>query len=789
MKTDARFWPALSAWLLLSGPAAAWAQCPPGWISAGAAPGLDREVLVAAPWDSDGAGPQAPVLVVGGDFNRAGPLSANDAALWDGARWSRLSGLPIGSEVSAVATFDDGSGQALYIGRDCQVDRLDESGWTTIWLPGYHACSVYSVAWFDDGNGPCLYAGGFFLPNKPPILLGLGRWDGVNWTMSRTSPVFQLTVYDLGDGPALYGVDGRALRWNGAAFVDLPGGPLSGFVRVIAVFDDGAGPALYAGGNFTAAGGVPAGGVARWTGTGWLPLGDGVAGGLATVTALAAFDDGSGPALYVGGDFATAGGLAASNFAKWDGDSWSTFDQSNGGIEGLVAFHDDQNTPALIAYGEFPAHGGIARWTGDGWATFGRASAAGSITVLTTLDDGGGPALYAGGNFTGFSGIPATDVARWDGSSWAPLGEGAAAAPPLAAVADLAGFDDGSGFALYACGTIGSSVARVAKWNGETWSPLGADQYDRLFGVEVFDDGAGPALYTCGENLFARGDSLRRWNGAAWIPLGANGPEARSKLQSMTVFDDGGGPALYVAGVFNSVGGGVANSIARWDGAAWSTLGTGLTSDGSRGIVYELAVHDDGTGPALFAAGTFTHAGGVPASNVARWNGVQWSNVGAGLGVAGTSRITTIRVCDDGSGPALFAGGFDSFGAPVIFAKWTGSEWTDLGSGAIGRIEDMASFSDAVGQTLHLAGTVRLGDDNMENWFRWGPACSRGDLNCDGAIDFADIDPFVLALFDPDAYAAAFPACDRAYADTDRDDRVNFFDIDGFLECLFNTCP
>ena len=41
------------------------------------------------------------------------------------------------------------------------------------------------------------------------------------------------------------------------------------------------------------------------------------------VHALAVFDDGSGPALYVGGLFETIGGVAANNIAKWDGATWS----------------------------------------------------------------------------------------------------------------------------------------------------------------------------------------------------------------------------------------------------------------------------------------------------------------------------------------------------------------------------------------------------------------------------------------------------------------------------------
>ncbi len=67
---------------------------------------------------------------------------------------------------------------------------------------------------------------------------------------------------------------------------------------------------------------------------------------------------------------------------------------------------------------------------------------------------------------------------------------------------------------------------------------------------------------------------------------------------------------------------------------------------------------------------------------------------------------------------------------------------------------------------------------------------TRGDANCDGAIDFFDIDAFLLALFDAPAYAAAYPQCNSGLADLNADLSIDFFDIDPFIECLFTlNCP
>ena len=60
----------------------------------------------------------------------------------------------------------------------------------------------------------------------------------------------------------------------------------------------------------------------------------------------------------------------------------------------------------------------------------------------------------------------------------------------------------------------------------------------------------------------------------------------------------------------------------------------------------------------------------------------------------------------------------------------------------------------------------------------------RGDLNCNGGIDFDDINPFVLALSDPLGYAAQYPNCNVRNADCNGDGLVDFDDINRFVELL-----
>jgi hypothetical protein len=64
-----------------------------------------------------------------------------------------------------------------------------------------------------------------------------------------------------------------------------------------------------------------------------------------------------------------------------------------------------------------------------------------------------------------------------------------------------------------------------------------------------------------------------------------------------------------------------------------------------------------------------------------------------------------------------------------------------------------------------------------------------GDVNCDGAVNFGDINPFVLALNDPAAYQAAYPDCPLANRDINGDGSFNFADINPFVLLLSGGPP
>jgi hypothetical protein len=331
----------------------------------------------------------------------------------------------------------------------------------------------------------------------------------------------------------------------------------------------------------------------------WSALGRGVGGSDANVRALAVHDDGSGPGLYAAGLFTMAGGDRASNVARWDGAQWSAVGSPS--TTWALTVYDDGSGPALYKGG---SAGDISRWDGTRWLNIGTAN--GSIYVLQVYDDGSGPALYAGGNFVAVSGVTSRGIVKWDAKQWSSVGGGVGGS-----VWGLTAYDDGSGPALYAGGgfTIAGDVSanRVAKWDGKRWLALGS-------GVES---------------------------------------DAPSEVHSVTTYDDGSGPVLYVGGTFTIAGGAPANSIAKWDGNEWSPLGRGITGPPLSRDVRALAVYDDGSGPGLYAGGTFSGAGDISVDNIAKWDGTAWSPLSSGV----DNNVAVLEVYDDGGGNALYAGG------------------------------------------------------------------------------------------------------------------------------------
>jgi hypothetical protein len=330
---------------------------------------------------------------------------------------------------------------------------------------------VYALQVFDAGTGPELWVGGAFCVMSTGSC-EVGRWNGHDWVDAPylDDAVLSFGVHDDGTGASLYagGYFFEAIqRFNGSTWVSVGGGlnhgPLPAAVTALASYDAGNGAQLYAGGSqfYRYGGGGSAQAIMSWNGQMWAPLGSGLTsatGDGPLVLALHVFDDGSGPALYVGGHFTMAGGVPVNGLARWDGTQWSAVG-SNGNHVNAFATFDDGSGPALYAAGTFQlprgGNAGLARWDGLTWIAV--SFPAGGY-ALTVSDDGNGSALV--------SEVGLGEIAEWNGQTWTTLGSGVNGSPMAFAV-----FDEGQGNGpeLFVGGQFsqaggGISSIGIAKW-------------------------------------------------------------------------------------------------------------------------------------------------------------------------------------------------------------------------------------------------------------------------------------------------------------------------------------
>ncbi|HYV94998.1 MAG TPA: T9SS type A sorting domain-containing protein [Chitinophagales bacterium] len=288
----------------------------------------------------------------------------------------------------------------------------------------------------------------------------------------------------------------------------------------------------------------------------WSPVGGGTND---WVRSLCVYDD----ALYAGGDFISAGGVVVSGVAKWDGTNWSAFGTPSNVIQFLKVYNNE-----LFEGGSM----GFSKWDGTDWVTVGTGGPGGHVYTLEVFNN----KLYAAGHTSG--------IYQWDGSSWSIIGT------PSSDVYALCSFN-GELYAAGAFTTINSIPASaIAKWDGSVWSSVDAgilggsldamDSYNNeLYVGGIFTSGAGNV-----------GDYIMKWNGSNWLSVGSSASGRVMEIDSI----DGN---LYIGGYFSSVSGVNANGIAFFDGSAWNAMGSGINSGSNLSTVtkFQGSIYAGGT--------------------------------------------------------------------------------------------------------------------------------------------------------------------------------------------------
>lgn len=649
-------------------------QCPLQWVPSPqhGAPGCTLMPLGGLPWGPPGAPTRIPLF----NWQRGGGLQPlllarseipyyglvfgdrmlGGLATWDGIRWQTLP-----APAFYAPTYVEFNGELLVCGQGTSTDapalgiavaRWDGTGWRAMGNglrdPNSNSWSVGTAMAVLNGQ---LLLGGSNLFDIESHPYQVARWDGQTWHAMSVAPS------ELYYPPSSFGQ--RRGEWYSTW-----GAPGTNAV------------------------------LKRWNGQSWVPANDGV-GGLYGGTLLE-FEDN----LYLSTSWGWNNG-SQFRLARRTETGWATVDNT-----GVAILSTPMGLIGTWEVTELPPWGRergaqVIVWNGQGWSTLGEPLLAigwpssGPLVLKMTWYAG---ELVVSGSFTRAGNQALSGLARWDGSSWQPLGAGLTPSHGAQLLQDgwygSGGpwFTDSvqhEGLAIVA-GTFDvptpqGRASHVAAWDGGAWQsvanppPFGnglraATVFQDAIHVQEVDGWKHLARYADGEwTMLPRPEATTRlgsiavhqselvthtasrlwaWNGSSW-----------RELASLGFIDIFGEPVPLV-----SMGDSIVvrtsefpSRLMRFDGTSWSQIPTGLAQHPA---IKGLRKH----GADLIAFGQFSTIGGTAASNIAAWDGAAWRSLGSGL----TESVGDVRV----RGADIFA----ISGTRLM--HWNGSTWTQIVNGA-----------------------------------------------------------------------------------------------------------
>ena len=737
-------------------------------------------------------------VYVGGDFTflSDGSTSANHIAKWNSATttWSAL-GAGVTNGVYDVVYALGISGSNVYAGGIFEklgdnltsanyIAKWNGSTWSAVTGDGINGVMgwVYAIAI----SGSDVYVGGSFinLGNGSTTANRIAKWNGSTWSVltdvgitgvNGTVNAIAINGTDVfvGGGFATLG-DGTTAakyiaKWNTtpgtwSALIDGAINGVSDFVYTIAI----SGTDVYSGGEFTFLGDgtTSANHIAKWDGSSWSAITDGVINGVGGAVSAIAI---TGSNVYLGGSFSILGNgtTSANNIIIWNGTGWDKVGVGNNGVGPYF-----NNVNAIAISGSDVYVGGSFTTLGDGItpanyiAKWNSASATWSALIDGTINGVGGTVfaiavsgtdVYAGGWFVtlGDNSTPANYIAKWDGSNWSALtGGGVNGVNAQIKAIAISGTNIYVGGWFNKLGNNSTIANRVAKWDGSNWSELTDGVINGVNNQVAALAISGGDLYAGGNFTFL-GDGttpakrIAKWNGSNWSSLtgsGINGVNGAVSVITVTATD------VYAGGNFTLLGDGTtsANYIAKWNifTASWSALGSG-TTNGTGDIVNAIAT----SGSDVYVGGNFTTLGdySTPANHLAKWNGTGWSAIGNGV----NNSINAMRISSaagkmfiggsftilDGTTGAYFVGSFTDSDNPLpveltsFTANISGSKVTLNWQTAT----EVNNYGFEVERSLSSHSSSLNGHSLSEVWETIGFVAGSGNSNSLKEYSFTDI--------------------------------------------------
>lgn len=506
---------------------------------------------------------------------------------------------------------------------------------------------------------------------------------------------------------------------------------------VYAVAVDASGD-LIVGGNFRSYGGSPSqlnNHIARWDGSAWQPLGDGLIGRNANVVqAILPLPNGD---LIVGGSIVTSSDEDADyhNIAVWNGESWRGMGNGVLGVQvrSLIRTSDGR----IFAAGTPSSHTvdapSVAQWVPQGdadghWVYLPAENAPQMVTAMLELPSG--ELLVCGDDISlHIDDYRQSAFSRWDGTRWIPE-DAQTFLGPVTGV---------SGMAVMPDGTIGAGVSVISINDGLQYSgvmfrsPEGAWSditltWKFITAIGVFSAGdlaiagvnADDSDILMATDLFIDNvtGNVARYDGAVWTHFENSWID--NEVHTLATLSDG---SIVASGFFFDP----YPALIVGDGVNWSPVGGETGGIGGPFLPAAFAIEPLPTG-GMIVGGNFTTAGDLFVSNLAEWDGSAWHDVG--IGVDGV--VYAVHALSSGS--ILVGGNFENdalFGSRMnSIAHWDGETWNALGTGLTnvtpdgefpGNVYSIAHHGDSVfvAGAFNRAGGVEVNGVAMWDGSQW----------------------------------------------------------------------
>ncbi len=594
-------------------------------------------------------------------------------------------------------------------------------------------------AWIETGVGSASgvgISGGAELSSDPSLAIGPDGIPVVSWQVLSNN---NWEIY--------------ARRWNGSSWVEMGMGSASGggisnnktgsYSPSLAIGLDGAPVVAWSDHTEEAARIF----VRRWNGSAWVEVG----AGSATTVGIGNNDDSAhSPSLAIGPDnspiVAWESRIHMRVFVKrFNGATWAEVSAGSASGDGISGNQGSARLPSLavsingkpvVAWRD--SADGVSeiylrRWNDSAWVEMGQNSSSSHGGISSTgkaaypslaFGPDGNPVVAWEDNSSGDWEIY---VKRWNGSAWVQMGAGSASG---GGVSNNRGNSRNPSLAI---GPDGATVVAwqdeydywksgiyVRRWNGSAWVEMGAGSASGV-GISngssefyspslvIGPDGVPVIAWSGPSDTFFNPWNIfiKRWNGSAWVEMGAgsaSGGGVSNTLEGSSAPSLAIGPDKMPVVAWAQVMEPVSNRreiyVKRWNGSAWTELGTGSASGGGISNTPNIsssptvAVGSDGK-PVVAWTELFYRNGNemVVAIHVRRWNGSSWAEVGAGSAAGdgisynpeSTSSTDPSLVIGPGGEPIVAWGVRNTLWETdenVFVKRWNGSAWVEMDEGS-----------------------------------------------------------------------------------------------------------